>query len=686
MKNNRILIWLWAALLTAFVLWATVAHFDAFTEKKTASGLYVQYFDRSTRPQDDFFRYVNGKWLDETEIPADKIAYGVSYETHEKTQKALLKIIETSSSGNHILGSDAQLIGDLYASFMNEAQIEKLGLVPLRDELARIDSLLSAKDIPFVMARFVKIGVTAPFGLYLHQDNKDSSRYVVEFVQDGLGLPDRDYYLSQDTIFKTILAKYETYAEEMLARSGDKNAAENAKGIITIETELAKIQWGREDLRDPIKTYNKFEFSDLASLSPQYDWPAFLREAGLEGKTSSVIVGQPSYFAGFDKILRKVPLSALKAYFRLHLLSSYGPYLSKDFADTRFEFYGTILAGVPKMKPRWERGVSLVDVLVGESLGKLYVEKYFPQESKVRVEKLVQNLLEAYRQSIDDIDWMSPETKKEAKNKLNAFTYKIGYPERWRDYSLLAIKIKKDELIGNVMSANMFEYERQIAKLGRPVDRNEWHMSPQTFNAYYNPEQNEIVFPAGILQPPIFDPMADDAVNYGSIGVIIGHEISHGFDDQGSQYDGRGNLRNWWTKQDHENFTKKTRALVEQYNAYEPVKGYAVNGAYTLGENIADNSGVAIALKAYHLSLAGASSPVLDGFTGEQRFYIGMAQSWRGKVRDNEEIIRIKSDPHSPSKFRVNGSLANQPEFYGAFGVKEEDAMYLPPEKRISIW
>jgi predicted metalloendopeptidase len=470
----------------------------------------------------------------------------------------------------------------------------------------------------------------------------------------------------------------------MLTMAGDKKAAAKAKAIVALETELAKVQWTKVENRDPIKAYNKEDLAKLDGLTPGYTWKPYLTEAGLDGKVTYVIVSQPSYLTGFAKVLKATPLNVWKDYFTWHVLSSNASYLGKAYSDENFAFYGTALNGVPQQQPRWKRAMGLEESAVGEGLGKLYVEQYFPPESKVRMEKLVANLLEAYRRSIDTLDWMSPETKKEAQAKLSTFMPKIGYPSKWRDYSTLSID--KGDLIGNARRASEFEYLRNINKLGQPIDRAEWGMTPQTVNAYYNPEMNEIVFPAAILQPPFFNAQADDAVNYGGIGAVIGHEISHGFDDQGAQYDGAGNLRDWWTKDDHARFAAKTKALVAQYSAYAPVPGYNVNGELTLGENIADNSGLAIAYKAYKLSLGGKEAPVIDGLTGDQRFYYGWVQVWRAKVRENAAIVRIKTDPHSPPRFRGNGTVKNQPGFYDAFGVKEGDAMYLPPDQRVIMW
>ncbi len=444
------------------------------------------------------------------------------------------------------------------------------------------------------------------------------------------------------------------------------------------------MQWTKVENRDPVKTYNKVELAKMADMAPGYDWNSYFADAGIGAKASYVIVSQPSYLKGFAELSNKTSLETWKAYLQSHLIGAYASFLSKPFVDERFAFYGTTLSGVTQMQPRWKRAVGAVETAMGESLGKLYVEQHFPAERKVRMEALVKNLLAAYKQSIDTLDWMSPATKKEAQAKLAKFTPKIGYPNRWKDYS--ALTVSRDDLVGNVMRSRAVESNRELNKLGKPIDREEWGMTPQTINAYYNPEMNEIVFPASILQPPFFDAKADDAVNYGAIGAVIGHEISHGFDDQGAQYDGDGNLRDWWTAADHKNFDAKAKMLVKQYSGYSPLPGYFVNGELTLGENIADNSGVAIAYKAYKLSLKGKKAPVIDGLTGDQRFFMGFGQVWRMKMREPQQIVQVKTDPHSPGQFRANGTMMNQPAFYEAFKVKPGDKMYLAPKDRVIIW
>ncbi|WP_322402064.1 M13 family metallopeptidase [Massilia luteola] len=649
------------------------------------AGVATEYIDPAVRPQDDFYDYLNGKWMKTVEIPADKSSWGSFAKLRDDTLPQLRGIIEKSAAGNPAKGTDAQRIGDYYASFMDEAKLEQLGITPLNGELAKIAALKDKSELPALLAHLGKIGVNVPYDFGIHQDNKDSTKYVADISQSGLGMPDRDYYLKPDDAkLADAKAKYLTHVEKVLAMAGDKNAAASAKAIVDFETELAKAQWTKVELRDPIKAYNKVALADMAKVAPDYDWNSYLQATGIAGKTTYVIVSQPTYLKGFAEISNKTPLDTWKAYLTMHLVDGYANYLNKAFVDERFDFYGKTLSGVKEMEPRWKRGVGAIERSQGESLGKLYVAEYFPPARKARMEALVKNLLAAYKQSIDKLDWMSPATKKEAQAKLAKFMPKIGYPNKWKDYS--ALMVSRDDLVGNVMRSHDVEYNRELNKLGKPIDRDEWGMTPQTINAYYNPEMNEIVFPAAILQPPFFDANADDAVNYGGIGAVIGHEISHGFDDQGAQYDGDGNLRDWWTESDHKNFKAKTQMLVNQYNQFEPIKGYHVNGELTLGENIADNSGLAIAYKAYKISLKGKKAPVIDGLSGEQRLYMGWAQVWRTKMREQQQIVQVKVDPHSPGQFRANGTLRNQPGFYDAFKVKQGDKMYLAPQDRVIIW
>lgn len=657
---------------------------SAIVKDQKKSGIDHQYFDQNVKGNDDFYQHVNGGWLKNTEIPADKSRWGTFDILHEESLKQLHDIVDELSKQQLVEGSSEQKVASLYANFMDEKSIEALGIQPIQAEITNVDALKSKKDIAQLAAHFSRIGVTSPFDVGIDQDMKNSTEMVAMLGQSGLGLPDRDYYLKNDAKFKKIRSQYLKYIEKTLTLAGDKQAAQHAQGILKLETQIAKIQWSNVQNRDVTKLYNIYKTQDLAKLSPKIDWQTYLEKQELSDKIKTIQVIQPSYFKGLSPIVDNTSLEVWKAYFKFHLVSDFSSLLSQAFVDNSFDFYSKQLREIKEQKPRWKRGVQLVEGTLGESLGQIYVKKYFSAEKKQRMEVLVQNLMKAYSQSIDKLDWMSPTTKVQAQKKLASFAVKIGYPNKWRDYS--ALEIKNNDLIGNVIRSREFEHHYALNKLGKPVDRDEWGMTPQTINAYYNASLNEIVFPAAILQPPFFDMDADDAVNYGAIGAIIGHEISHGFDDQGSQFDELGNMKNWWTAEDHRKFKEKTNTLVAQYNAYEPIKGYHVNGELTLGENIADNSGLAIAYKAYQLSLNGKAAPVLDNLTGEQRFYIGWAQAWRSKITDAMQVEFLKRDPHSPDKVRGNATLLNQAPFYDAFHIQQGDKMYLPANKRVTIW
>jgi putative endopeptidase len=660
--------------------------FSQFPVLAAGVGLDTGEFDAAIRPQDNLYQYVNHKWIARTEIPADKAVWGAFTELREKTHQQVKELLEAAAADTSAADPEKRKLGDLYRSFMDEARVDSLGAKPIAAELARIDAVTDYAALPALFAHWSRVGVDVPFDINVHQDNRDATKYIVDLVQAGLGLPDRDYYLKDDAKLKDVRTKYQAHIARMLAMAGESDAAAaaDAASILAFETRMAQAQWTKVENRDPIKTYNKTELTALPQLMPHYDWKRYLADAGISGHATYLIVSQPSYLKKLAAITSDTPLPVWRAYLRSTLLRAYAPYLSKPWVDANFAFYGTVISGVPTDEQRWERGVGFVEGAMGEGIGQLYVAKYFPPANKARMEALVGALLATYKSSIDQLDWMGPQTKVQAQAKLAKFTPKIGYPKRWRDYTRL--EARADDLLGNLMRANAFEYQRNIDKLGKPIDRDEWGMTPQTINAYYNPELNEIVFPAAILQPPFFDAKADDAVNYGAIGMVIGHEISHGFDDQGSQYDGDGNLHDWWTAEDHERFKAKTQALVAQYSAYEPVPGFKINGELTLGENIADNSGLAIAYKAYHLSLGGKSAPVIGGVAGDQRFFLSLAQAWRSKVREAEAIRRVKVDPHSPPEFRVLGSVTNQDPFFEAFGVKPTDRMYRTPAQRVHIW
>ena len=652
----------------------------------SASGIEARWFDRAVRSQDDLFQHVNGGGIAATEIPPDRAAYGVGQELQDRTLAQLREIVEAAAANRDASpGTDEQRIGDLYASFMDEVRLERLGLTPLEPALRRIDLIRSKREIAGLMAELEGIGVGVPFEVAVDQDSRASQHYAVTLAQSGLGMPDRDYYLlTKDAKLTAVRKAYATYLERMLALAGDPQAPNDARDIVALETRLARLQWTQVANRDPVKTYNKVTLANIAGTTPGFDWSAYLSRTSIGKRATYVIVAQPSYFRALGNVLDTTPLPTWKAYFRWRVLQAYGRLLDARFVDETFAFEGKALRGTPEIRPRWKRGIGVVETGVGFGLGKVYVERHFPPASKARMEKLVANLSEAFRTRIEALDWMGAATKREAQAKLAKMVAKIGYPARWREYS--GLLVRRDDLVGNVMRAAAFEYHRNLDKLGQPIDRDEWFMTPQTVNAYYNPGMNEVVFPAAYLQLPYFDPEADDAANYGGVGATIGHEMSHAFDDSGSQYDGDGNLRNWWTRADHTRFDAKTRALVSQFQAFEPVPGYHVNGALTLGENIADTSGLEIALQAYRVSLGAAPAPVIDGLTGEQRFFLSYAQSWREKIRPEELVLQLKADPHAPDKYRCNGSVRNVDAFYGAFEVKPGDGMYLAPERRLRIW
>ncbi len=648
------------------------------------SGIDHQYIDSNVDLKQDFYGHVNGKWLKNVEIPSDMGSWGTFAYLRDTSVQQLHEIIEKLAKKSPIKGSPEQKVASLYESFMDEVTLEQKGLTPLTDDLNRIDQVKTHQDFTKLMAYLSEMGVTTPFDLGILQDFKDSDQMSVMLAQDGLGLPDRDYYLKDDKKLKSAREAYLLYIEKILSLSGDPDAKKKAQDILKLETELAKIQWDNVQNRDLEKIYNVYALNKTKTLSPNFDWATYFKSSGIAAKVKTVVIAQPSFFKGLDSLLVKTPLETWKSYAKFHLVNSNAAYLNKEFAKTQFDFYQKTLRGVTDQRLRWKRGVDLVNSVLGESLGQVYVTKYFEPEKKQHMEHLVNNLLLAFSQNLKELDWMSDETKQQADKKIKNFSVKIGYPNKWRDYSQLPIE--PNDLIGNIKRANAFAYEFELNKLGKPVDREEWGMFPQTVNAYYNTASNEIVFPAAILQPPFFNINADDAVNYGAIGAVIGHEISHGFDDQGSRFDANGNMKNWWTKADHQKFKEKTRALVKQYNAYEALPGYFVNGELTLGENIADNSGLAVAYKAYKISLKGQPAPVISGLTGDQRFYMGWAQAWRSKSKLELVLERIKTDSHSPDQIRGNGALVNQDAFDEAFGLKSGDKMYLPKEKRVKIW
>ncbi|MEM8981669.1 MAG: M13-type metalloendopeptidase [Pseudomonadota bacterium] len=647
------------------------------------TGLDPNGYDQSVRPQDNLFQFVNGRWLTTTDIPDDKSNYGSFSMLADQSDERLRSIIVAAAESEAPAGSEQRKIGDFYRAFMDIERIEALGVDPVRQELARIDNIRTRRDLAEYLGSAARLPTTTPIRFWVGQDYRNPSEYLVNLTQSGLGLPDRDYYLTNDAESKSLRDAYLAYLEQLLSLAGRSAADRRLREVLYFETELARAQWSRTDSRDRDKTYNKVSATELAALLVGIDVTALTDAAGL-GEQTSFNIRQPSYFERFSNIAMATPLDVWKTYLSLRLLNAAAPYLSTPFADAHFDFNRRRLKGVQTAQPRWKRAVQAVDTLMGQMVGRLYVEQHFLPEAKARMDELVANLLAAFEQGINELDWMSPVTKQEARAKLARFNVKIGYPDVWPDYSELYVDA--NALYDNVVRAVRLDADRQFGKLGGPVDRDEWFMSPQTVNAYYNPSMNEIVFPAAILQPPFFDVRADDAVNYGAIGAVIGHEISHGFDDQGRKTDGNGVLRNWWTASDNAEFTKRADGLVEQYNRFEPLPGKFVNGRFTLGENIGDLSGVAVAYKAYQQSLNGAPGPVIDGYTAAQRFFMGYAQVWRRKYRDSELERRLLVDPHSPAEYRVNGIVRNIDAFYDAYGVDADDALYLPPEERVRIW
>lgn len=648
-----------------------------------SSGIDKQYMDAATRPGDDFFRYMNGKWLDETEIPADKSNYGGFVILADEAQESVKAIIEESASGDFAKGSDEQKVGDLYKSYLDMQTRNARGLEPLQPEFQRVEALSGYEDVARYFARGSIYGISMPMDLQQLVDWNDPGRYSMIITQGGLGLPDREYYLKQDERSVALRDAYVEHIAKIFDLAGLPDGAAAADTIMALETLLAEKQMSKEEARNRAKNYQPVAREALGESMPQFDWDAYLTEFGI-ADIDSVVLYMKDYLGELDAIIRSTDLDTWKTYLRWRALGASATVLTEELDRQNFEFYGKTLSGTEKQQEMWRRGTALVSGSLGEVVGKVYVAKHFPPEAKQRMETLVVNLINAYEKSIKELDWMSDATKTEALRKLSKFTPKIGYPDEWRDYSML--DIEANDLFGNLRRAAEAEHLRQLNRHGGPVNRAEWGMTPQTVNAYYSPALNEIVFPAAILQPPFFNLAADDAVNYGAIGAVIGHEIGHGFDDQGSTFDGDGKLRNWWTDADRAEFKKRTDKLVAQYNEFAPFEDLNVNGEFTLGENIGDLGGISIGLLAYKMSLDGKEGPVIDGMTGVQRVFLGYAQVWRRIYRDEELRRRIATDPHAPSEYRANGAVRNVPEWYEAFDVQEGDALYLPPAERVKIW
>jgi putative endopeptidase len=648
-----------------------------------ALGIDTTNFDHSVRPQDDFFRFVNGTWLKKTAIPADASSWGAFNELTEKSRTALHSILENAAKTQAPAGSDQRKVGDLYASFMDSARVETLGIKPLQSEFAEISALKSNAQLPTTFAHFARLGLQNPFAVNVGQDPKNSSVNIVQIGQSGLGLPDRDYYLRQDPKIAETRTAYVAYITKLLTLANQPDPAGAAGRILALETAIARPQWDRAKSRDRDLSYNKMNVAQLASATPAYDWHAYLNAAAL-GAATDVVVRQPDYVKAMNDILAKTPTQTWRDYLTFKLLDRYANELPAAFAQARFDFRDKTLSGQQEMSPRWKRGVNAVEASLGEVAGKLYVEHYFTPEAKSRMDALVKNIIAAYKVGIDSLEWMSPETKRQAQDKLAHFTVKIGYPDKWRDYSKLTIE--RGDLLGNATRTAEFQYDDMASHLGEPVDRSRWGMTPQTVNAYYNSVNNEIVFPAAILQPPFFDVNADDAVNYGAIGAVIGHEIGHGFDDQGRKSDGLGNLRDWWTPADARAFQERTSKLGAQYAALNPIDNLHINPGLTMGENIGDLSGLAQAYRAYRISLHGKEAPVIGGFTGDQRFFLGFAQIWRTKFRDAALRNQLLTNPHSPGPARAFVPLTNNDAFLKAFNVKPGDGMWRAPADRVKIW
>jgi putative endopeptidase len=657
----------------------------------TPAGINVDELSAEVRPQDDLYRHMNEKWLQRTPIPSDKAGYGAFEKLRENSEAAIRAIIEEASAAS--AGSEARKFGDLYESYMDEGRVEALGAEPLKDDLALVDTVTSPADLARVTGQLQRAGTSGFFGLFVDTDPGNPERYLVFVQQGGLSLPDESYYREEH--FASVRDAYLVHLERMFDLAGFDEATARARRVFDLETEIARRHWDNVATRDREKSYNLMSWDDARDLFAA-GLPSASNAASLDAWADAfdapskvfdeVVVRQPSFLRDVAELVDDAHLDAWRDWLRWQVLHGYAPYLSKAFVDEQFDFYGRTLTGAPQLRERWKRAVSLVEGVLGEAVGRVYVERHFPPAAKAQMDELVANLVQAYRESISTLEWMTPTTRERALEKLEAFTPKIGYPVTWRDYSALAIV--PTSLIANVRAANEFEFDRELAKIGGPIDRDEWFMTPQTVNAYYNPGFNEIVFPAAILQWPFFDAARDDAANYGGIGAVIGHEIGHGFDDQGSKTDGTGRLTDWWQPVDREAFEARTRALIDQYNelAPEETPDQHVNGALTIGENIGDLGGLGIAWKAYAISLKGEPSPEIDGLSGAERFFLSWAQVWQWKARTEEVARRLAIDPHSPPEFRCNQIVRNIDAFYDTFEVSEGDALWLSPDQRVTIW
>jgi len=675
--------------LAGYALTGSWAQGQAPAAGKPAIGTWgfdLAGMDRSVKPGDDFFRYANGAWFDRATIPSDRPSTGSFLDLEVQSEDRVRGILADLEAHRSTLSPEEKKVADLYQSYVDAGHVEDLGLRPAEKALDAIASVKTHDDVAKIMGT-VGLQAQSVFRVGIGADDKNPDAYVATLRQSGLGLPDRDYYLIDEKGTVAARTAYRPYIAEMLKLGGIADADTKADGIFTLETEIAKVHWARADRRDAEKTYNPMTVSELEAFAPGFPWTVYLNQRGIKnppGAVRKVVISEKTAFPPLAALFAATPVAVWRDYLAFHYLSDHAAYLPKRFDDARFAFFGKVLAGQREELARDKRGVRFLSGLLGEGIGKLYVARYFPAEAKAKAQDLVHNLLDVYRQRIETADWMSPATRAKALEKVASFTVKIAYPDKWRDYS--KFEVKAEDLLGNEERGAEFNWNRNLVRLDDPVDRSEWGMTPQTVNAYYNESWNEIVFPAGILQPPFFDPNADDAVNYGGIGAVIGHEISHGFDDQGSKYDAKGVLQNWWTEADRKNFDGRTANLAKQYNAFSPVPNMFVNGQLTLGENIADLAGLTVTEAAYHLSLKGKAPPVLDGFTGEQRLFLGYAQVWRYKSREETARQRVLTDPHSPPEFRIIGTVRNVDAWYDAMGVKPGETYYLAPEARVHLW
>ncbi len=650
----------------------------------TSSGIDLDELSPDVRPQDDLFAHVNSRWVAATEIPSDRAQHGAFHVLHDQSELDVRAILTEAAASDAAAGTDQRKVGDLWAAFMDVDEVERRGAEPLADDLAEIRGVATVDAFVALLGRLQRHGSPGVIDFFVDNDGDDATRYIVNVVQSGLGLPDEAYY--REDAHAEVRAAYVEHLATVLRSVDEPDAGGAAERIMALETALAAAHWSAVESRDAIKTHNKRDRAALEAMTPGFDWVGYLDAmAAPDAAFAEVVVRQPSAVEAAARLLGEVPLDDWKAWLVFHHVRAAAPYLSDRFVQDSFAFYSTTLSGIPQLRERWKRGVQVVEAAMGEAVGQLYVARHFPPEHKERMDRLVHWLVEAYRARISQLAWMTEETRQRALDKLDRFTPKVGYPATWRDYSTL--EIDRADLLGSVRRAAAFESDRNLAKIGQPIDRDEWHMTPQTVNAYYNPGMNEIVFPAAILRWPFFDPEADDAMNFGGIGAVIGHEIGHGFDDQGSRYDGDGNLSDWWTDADREAFDELTQALIAQYSGFElpGLPDHRVNGGLTVGENIGDLGGIGIALPAYELSLEGGEAPTIDGLTGRQRVFLGWAQVWRTATRTEERIRRLAIDPHSPPELRAN-VVRNLTEFHEEFGVTEGDGMYLPESERVRIW